>query len=67
VAAASIDEIREVLLARLGTNTVSLGPISTRVLLRTGVSLKTPRPDQNRDATAIANVIAALADMGHRL
>jgi len=67
VAAASIDEIREVLLARLGTNSVSLGPISTRVLLRTGVSLKTPRPDQNRDAAAITKVVAALADMGHRL
>jgi len=67
VAAASIDEIREALLARLGTNAVSLGPISTRVLLRTGVSLKTPRPDQNRDAAAVANVVAALADMGHRL
>jgi len=67
VAAASIDEIREALLARLGTNAVSLGPISTRVLLRTGVSLKTPRPDQNRDSAAIANVVAALADMGHRL
>lgn len=67
MAAASIDEIREALLARLGTNAVSLGPISTRVLLRTGVSLKTPRPDQNRDSAAIANVVAALADMGHRL
>jgi len=67
VAAASIDEIRETLVARLGSNTISLGPISTRVLLRTGVSIKAPRPDQNRDATAIANVVAALADMGHRL
>lgn len=42
-------------------------PVVTRVLLRTGVSIRSPRPDQVDDPVAIARVVAALADMGYRL
>jgi len=41
--------------------------VSTRVLLRTGVNLRDPRPDQVRDRAAIDKVVKALADMGMAL
>ena len=43
------------------------GPVSTRVLLCTGVNLRKPRPDQVTDPVALAKVVSALADMGYRL
>ena len=63
----TLDEVREALNVRLGANTASLGPISTRVLMRTGASIKTPRPDQNADTALIGKVVAALAEMGYQL
>jgi hypothetical protein len=43
------------------------GPVSTRVLLRTGVNLRKPRPDQIKDPVALGKVLTALLDMGYRL
>lgn len=43
------------------------GPLASRVLLRTGVSLRKPRPDQLTDPAAVSKVVHALADMGYRL
>lgn len=66
MAAASLDSLRTALLAQLGGKELTLGPVCTRVLLRTGVNIKTPRPDQNGDRTAIDKATVALVDMGYR-
>ncbi|WP_155859297.1 hypothetical protein [Cellulomonas sp. KRMCY2] len=63
----TLDDVREALNITLGANTASLGPISTRVLMRTGASIKTPRPDQNADQVLIGKVVTALAEMGYPL
>ncbi|MEV8508658.1 hypothetical protein AB0368_28055 [Actinoplanes sp. NPDC051475] len=52
-------------LERQLNNTASFMAVSTRVLLRTGVSLREPKPAQNSDAGAVTKVRAALADMGY--
>jgi hypothetical protein len=65
--ATSIEGMLAALSSQLGTNQLSLSPIVTRVLLRTGVSLRNPRPDQVNDAAAIAKVAAALTEMGYRV
>lgn len=48
-------------------NAASLGAVTTRVLLRTGVNLRKPTPQQDGDATAVEKVRSALADMGYDL
>lgn len=63
----TLDDVREALNIHLGAKAASLGPISTRVLMRTGANIKTPRPDQNADAALISKVVAALAEMGYPL
>ena len=63
----SLDDVRVALPAKLGAQGLSMGPISTRVLLRTGASLKAPRADQNSDPVVVAKVIAALIEMGYQL
>jgi len=45
----------------------SFRSVSTRVLLRTGVSIREPRPDQVRDPAAISKVMTALVSMGFAL
>ena len=45
----------------------SFRSVSTRVLLRTGVSILEPRPDQVRDPVAIDKVMNALVSMGYAL
>lgn len=45
----------------------SFRSISTRILLRTGVNLREPRPDQSANPVAIAAVVAALVSMGFTL
>jgi hypothetical protein len=52
---------------RLGGNELSLGPICTRVMLRTGVDLRAPRPDQAADPALVGKVVAALSDLGFPL
>jgi hypothetical protein len=46
-------------------NAASLGAVTTRVLLRTGVNLRTPTPHQDGDTAVVEKVRAALADMGY--
>ncbi|MCG2801611.1 MAG: hypothetical protein L6311_05870 [Cellulomonas sp.] len=60
-----LDEVATSLQTSVGP--AVFGPLASRVLLRTGVSLRKPRPDQVTDPVAIAKVIAALADMGYRI
>lgn len=48
-------------------NPVSFKGLATRVLLRTGVALRPPRPDQDRDPVSIRAVMDALDDMGIRV
>jgi hypothetical protein len=40
--------------------------VTTRVLLRTGVSLREPRGDQEQDQVLVARVRDVLAEMGFR-
>lgn len=67
VTLASIDDVTAEMLRRLDGNALALGPISTRVALRTGVSLRGPKPEQLRDPALIAKVMAVLAEMGYQL
>lgn len=57
----------EQVLATLRTqvNEATLGPIYTRIMLRTGVNLRAPRPDQQSDASLIAKVVSNLTEMGY--
>ena len=41
------------------------GSVVTRVLLRTTVNLRTPKPEQVNDAAMVSRVKAALTDMGY--
>jgi hypothetical protein len=63
----SINDIHVEMLRRLDGNAMKLGPISTRIALRTGVSIRAPRPDQLRDTALIQKVVAVLAEMGYVL
>jgi hypothetical protein len=60
-----LDEVATTLLSSVGQ--AVFGPVSTRVLLRTGVNLRSPRPDHVTDPAAVAKVVSTLADMGYRL
>ncbi len=52
---------------QLGGDDPSPGPICTRVMLRTGVDLPAPRPDQLTDPTPVGKVVAALSEVGFPL
>lgn len=64
VAVSSIKDLASMLEKKAG-NPASFGAISTRLLLRTGVNLREPRPDQVADRAVVEKVRAALADMGY--
>lgn len=64
---ATIDDVLARLRAHLGGNELSLGPICTRVMLRTGVNLREPKHGQNTDAALVTKVVATLAEMGFPL
>jgi hypothetical protein len=63
--ASSLTDLASRLERHLGA--VSFGPVATRLQLRTGVSLRTPKPEQVNDDAVLARVSEALADMGYRL
>lgn len=63
----TIPEVLDGLQRQLGPNNLSLGAVLTRVMLRTGVNLRDPRPDQVRDAALVTKVVGVLADLGHPL
>lgn len=64
--ATSLTDLAERLRQRLDT-TNSFGPVTTRLLLRTGVSLRNPKPEQVNDGALVKRVSEALAEMGYRL
>jgi hypothetical protein len=64
---ASLDDVLAGLKIRLGGNDLSLRPICTRVMLRTGVNLRDPRPDQRSDPALVGACVAALSEMGFPL
>ena len=43
------------------------GAVCTRVLLRTGVNIRSPKPEQINDRAIVAKVNAALTEMGYKL
>lgn len=51
----------------LAANELTVSPVCTRVMLRTGANLRAPRPEQERDPAVIAKVMACLAEMGYPL
>ena len=64
----SLEEIVSQLSAKhLGGNQLSVAPVCTRIMLRTGVNIRTPKPEQQRDPAVIAKVLAALNEMGYPL
>jgi len=65
--ALTIEDLFAGLNRKLAEKPLSLGPIVTRVLLRTGVSLRSPRPDQAKDPVAVAKVVAVLTELGYSL
>ena len=47
-------------------NPASFGAVITRLLLRTGVNLRTPKPDQVNDRAVVSRLSDTLAEMGYR-
>jgi hypothetical protein len=66
MAISSIDDVLAQLRTTLASD-LALGPLCTRVMLRTGVNLRAPRPDQLRDAALVGKVISTLSEMGYPL
>ncbi|HEY8718775.1 hypothetical protein [Pengzhenrongella sp.] len=62
----ALDQVASALLSSVGSE-VSFRSVSTRVLLRTGVNLRMPKPTQASDPVAIGKVVSALTDMGYQL
>ncbi|HET9656603.1 MAG TPA: hypothetical protein VFP72_14695 [Kineosporiaceae bacterium] len=71
MSATALDSLHEVF-ARLRSqhltdNELRVSPVCTRVMLRTGVNLRTPTPVQDRDPVLIKKVLDCLAEMGFPL
>jgi hypothetical protein len=64
MAVSTLDDVLASLRRQLATD-VSLGPVCTRVMLRTGVNLRSPRPDQVDDGALLTRVLATLGEMGY--
>jgi hypothetical protein len=62
----SLEEILSQLTSKhLGGNQLSVAPVCTRVMLRTGVNIRSPKPEQQRDRAVIVKVLDTLAEMGY--
>lgn len=61
-----LQAIRAALLQLVGGE-ANLNFICVRVMLRTGVNLSAPSPEQNRDLGAVNKVLSALRDLGYPL
>lgn len=62
----TVTELAKTLENKLG-NPTSFRSISTRVLLRTGVSLRDPAPEQDRDAQVVTRLRQVLTEMGYQM
>ena len=67
-AASTVSDIFTRLMSQhLAGNDLKVAPVCTRVMLRTGVNLRSPRPDQEHDQALVGKVIACLSEMGYPL
>lgn len=64
--ASSLTDLGSRLEQHLG-DPASAGPVVTRLLLRTGVNLLDPKPEQNTDRALVRQVTAVLAEMGYQV
>lgn len=48
-------------------NSMTYKAVSTRIMLRTGVNIMSPKPQQDADAAIVDKVRTAITDMGYRL
>jgi hypothetical protein len=64
--ASSLTDLAARLERQLGSAS-SFGAVSTRVLLRTGVNLRAPKPEQINDRAIVAKVSAVLTEMKYTL
>jgi hypothetical protein len=63
----SVSEVRKGLLQQLEADELKLNSISTRVLLRTGISIVHPEAAYDNDPEAVEKTLTVLADLGHDL
>ena len=63
----TVPDVQRALRAKLDDNELAFGSICARVVLRTGVNLRNPRPDHAQDPVAVGKVMSVLADMGYQL
>jgi hypothetical protein len=63
---ASLEDVLKAL-HRQVPDDLALAPLCTRVMLRTGVNLRSPRQDQQRDGAVVSKVVATLSEMGYAL
>ena len=59
----NLDEVR-IALSFVIPDEARFNLVNSRLILRTGVNLRQPRPGQNTDAGVVSKVRSALSDMG---
>lgn len=62
----SLDQVRAALLAQL-SDEGKLSLLNARLILRTGINLIQPKPNQVHDAAGVSKVLFALREMGFEL
>jgi hypothetical protein len=61
-----LNQVREAL-TRLLNDDGKFSIVNSRLILRTGVNLRSISPDQDRNASVVNKVLQALAEMGYEL
>jgi hypothetical protein len=61
-----LERIRSKLAAQLGSDS-KFSFVNTRLILKTGISLRDYKPEEARDPAVIAKVVDALAEQGFKL
>lgn len=68
MALATIEEVLSQLRTKhFAGSDLALAPVCTRVMLRTGTNMRSPKPEQAKDPAAITKVLSCLAEMGYPL
>jgi hypothetical protein len=65
--AMTLQDVSIKLLDALGGNETMFSCVASRIILRSGVNLKGPRPDQISDPQCVAKVLDAISQMGYTL